>query len=256
MHGIRSFEDLFADTGYVSLKNYLYNYLVRRHAVRKSLGNTEGEKILEVGSGISPMTEAGVDTRVVYSDVSLPSLLILKRAGGAGEHVAADGLRLPFRAGSFSTVVCSEVLEHMENDVQALQEIARILRPGGTLVITFPHRKAYFSSDDRFVHHYRRYEREGMEKLLRQADLAPVSTRKVLGPLEKLTMIAAVTVFSVLLHNSAGSTEGLEGMRAARIMRLLFMVANRVYAGLAWLDGRLSPRCLASVLLMKAVKIQ
>jgi SAM-dependent methyltransferase len=162
---------------------------------------------------------------------------------------------MPFRNGSFSTVVCSEVLEHIEDDVQALQEIARVLRPGGTLVITFPHRKAYFSKDDRFVHHYRRYEREEMEKLLRQVDLAPVVTRKVLGPLEKLTMIVAVTVFSALPRISfGGHIEGPEGMKAAHIIRPLFLVANRLYAGLAWLDGWIAPRCLASVLLMKAVK--
>jgi hypothetical protein len=123
------------------------------------------------------------------------------------------------------------------------------------LVITFPLRKAYFSKDDRFVHHYRRYERKEMEKLLRQADLAPVVTRKVLGPLEKLTMIVAVTIFSTLPCISfGGHIEGPEGMWVARIIRTLFLAANRLYAGLAWLDGWIALQRLASVLLMKAVK--
>jgi demethylmenaquinone methyltransferase / 2-methoxy-6-polyprenyl-1,4-benzoquinol methylase len=131
MRGIGSFQDLFVDTGYyVSLKNYLYNYLIRRRAIRRSIGDARGKKIHEVGSGISPITEGDEETRIVDSDVSLPSLLILKRAGAKGQYVAADGLRMPFRNGSFSTVVCSEDLEHMKDDVQALQEIARVLRPG------------------------------------------------------------------------------------------------------------------------------
>jgi SAM-dependent methyltransferase len=56
-------------------------------------------------------------------------------------HTAAvqgDALHLPFHDATFDRVICSEVLEHIANDVAAMAELARVLRPGGTMAITVP----------------------------------------------------------------------------------------------------------------------
>jgi SAM-dependent methyltransferase len=45
---------------------------------------------------------------------------------------------LPFCAESFDAAICSEVLEHLDDDVAALREVRRVLRPGGTVAITVP----------------------------------------------------------------------------------------------------------------------
>ncbi len=45
---------------------------------------------------------------------------------------------LPFAADSFDTVLCAEVLEHCQNDERAVAELARVLAPGGTLVVSVP----------------------------------------------------------------------------------------------------------------------
>jgi SAM-dependent methyltransferase len=50
----------------------------------------------------------------------------------------ADALALPFADGTFDRVLCSEVLEHIEDDEGAMAELARVLRPGGTMAITVP----------------------------------------------------------------------------------------------------------------------
>lgn len=52
--------------------------------------------------------------------------------------VQGDALHLPFADGTFDRVLCSEVLEHIPNDVGAMAELARVLRPGGTMAITIP----------------------------------------------------------------------------------------------------------------------
>ena len=52
--------------------------------------------------------------------------------------VQGDALHLPFPDGSFDRVICSEVLEHIPNDVAVMRELARVLRPGGTMAITVP----------------------------------------------------------------------------------------------------------------------
>ena len=51
----------------------------------------------------------------------------------------ASGLDLPFRDASFDTVLCLQVLEHVPRPWRLLDEIARVLRPGGALVLTAPH---------------------------------------------------------------------------------------------------------------------
>jgi SAM-dependent methyltransferase len=52
--------------------------------------------------------------------------------------VQGDATRLPFHDESFDRVITSEVLEHIQDDVTALSELSRVLRPGGTIAATVP----------------------------------------------------------------------------------------------------------------------
>ena len=52
--------------------------------------------------------------------------------------VQGDALRLPFADGAFDRVIASEVLEHIPEDETAMAELARVLRPGGTMAVTVP----------------------------------------------------------------------------------------------------------------------
>ena len=52
--------------------------------------------------------------------------------------VQGDALHLPFPDGSFDRVICSEVLEHIPDDLAAMRELTRVLRPGGTMAVTVP----------------------------------------------------------------------------------------------------------------------
>jgi ubiquinone/menaquinone biosynthesis C-methylase UbiE len=248
------FEDFFADDSYALLKNHLYNYLLRRRAVRRNLQSKMGDLILEVGSGLSPMTETS--ERIVYSELSFPALRTLKGRQKTGGYVVADAAHLPFKADSFSKVICSEVLEHLPEDRPALHEIASVMKPGGSLIMTFPHRKSYFACDDRYVNHFRRYELEEMKTNLQEAGLKTAEINKVLGPLEKITMMAVVTLIPLFGHfrKRKSDREGREGGTLSRFVVPVFRFLNRIYSAPVWLDARLSPRSLSSVLLIRAVK--
>ena len=249
---IDNFESLFENENYVLLKNYLYNYLLRKKAVEKNITLGNQGFVLEVGSGLSPM--ATKTNAVIYSELSLEALRILKRTHGRGMYVAADGMHLPFKTGSFDHTICSEVLEHMTDDRQALQELARVLKPSGQLIITFPHRKFYFAYDDHFVKHLRRYELFEMEDHLQAVGLRPILIQKILGPLEKVTMWSVVSCFSLMQKIRPHKSKGIGIFKRMRIVAPLFKWVNVFYAGLVWLDAKIMPRFLATVLLIKARK--
>jgi len=244
------FQDFFEEDKYVFLKKHLYNYLLRRRAIEKSLRGEAPELILEVGSGLSPVMAASA--KVIYSDLSYTALNYLKRTHQKGFFVVADATALPFKPAAFSHAICSEVLEHVEDDQRALNEMGRVLKPSGGLNLTFPHRKFYFTSDDRFVNHYRRYENHEMLQRLETAGFEPVEIKKILGPLEKITMSTVVFCFSMLPKKKRIKRTDPVGFKSKNILEALFKYVNRLYMGIVWLDAKLWPEALSTVKLVKA----
>ncbi|PKN60031.1 MAG: hypothetical protein CVU53_05205 [Deltaproteobacteria bacterium HGW-Deltaproteobacteria-11] len=93
-----------------------------------------------------------------------------------------------------------------------------------------------------------------MSNLLEWSGLMPIVVKKVLGPLEKLTMMA--TVGAVHLAGKFKSQNAIAGKESRGLDRLapFFKWANRFYAGLVWLDAKIMPRNLSTVLLIMAEK--
>lgn len=89
-----------------------------------------GAVILDVGSGYGSYGRAF--ERLGARSVSLD----VKPLGGP-RVVRGDALRLPFRDGAFSGVVCSNLLEHVPSPRAALGEVARVLRPGGWAYVSW-----------------------------------------------------------------------------------------------------------------------
>ena len=128
------------------------------------------------------------------------------------------------------------------------------MKPSGQLILTFPHRKFYFAYDDRFVKHLRRYELSEMEDRLQAVGLRPVSIQKILGPLEKVTMWSVVVCFFFMKKSKLNRSKVKGPSKLMSIVAPLFKWANVFYAGLAWLDAKIMPRSLATVLLIRAEK--
>lgn len=244
------FEDFFRNKTYLSLKNHLYNYRIRKMAVEREMAGLHHGRILEIGCGISPLTK-GADF-IIYLDISPAALMNLK-AAHCGRFVAADAACLPFREGIFDTVICSEVLEHLQDDLKAIEESARVLRRGGSLLLTFPHQDFYYGADDRFVGHYRRYRLGVMEAMIKGAGLYPQVVRKILGPVEKIMMLTAVGMFRLWPQRS-GSIGNSEKSGPGNAVVGIFKMMNVMLAAIAGIDARIAPRFLSTVLLIRAVK--
>ena len=74
-------------------------------------------------------------TRNTFAAMAMAGEIDSARFGGA---IRGDATRLPFADDSFDCVVTSEVLEHIHDDVAALSELVRVLKPGGTFAATVP----------------------------------------------------------------------------------------------------------------------
>lgn len=78
-------------------------------------------------------------------------------------HALADAYQLPFGEGTFDVVVCAEVIEHMREPARALEEVRRVLKPGGKLLLTTPFAfPIHYAPTD-----YYRFTRFGLTHLLR-----------------------------------------------------------------------------------------
>lgn len=249
--------DFFKEGKYVLLKNHLYNYLLRKRAIEKCLLQESPTLILEVGSGISPVVTKF--RRIVYSDLSYDAVKILKQTQKTGYYVVANGMHLPFKSSGFSHIICSEVLEHLENDLQALKEMARtLIQPSGSLIVTVPHRKCYFTNDDYFVKHQRRYEIFEIKYRLRVSGLDPVKTQKVLGPLEKVTMILVVFFFTLIQKHRPDKNivKNSWSYRFITLFAFLFKWMNLFYQGYVWVDAKIMPLSFSSVILIKSIPLK
>lgn len=116
--------------------------LMHLKAYEVATGLAAGLDVLDVGcnTGYGTILLADVGRRVVGVDVSARAIQAAREAApdGRPEFLAIDGLSLPFADASFDLVTSFQVIEHVREPTPYLREIARVLRPGGTVVLTTP----------------------------------------------------------------------------------------------------------------------
>ncbi len=118
------------------------------------LGLQPGDLLLDMGCGAGRHAFESFrrGARVVAFDYSAAELkdvgglfAAMQESGEASADLGAmavttngDALALPFPEGTFDRIIASEVLEHVTDDQQAMRELFRVLKPGGTLAATVP----------------------------------------------------------------------------------------------------------------------
>ncbi len=152
------------------------------------LGSVSRDDLLDVGTGTGRMLQlfAPRVRNAVGIDSSREMLALarsgLDRAGVRNALVRQGSLyQLPWAAPSFDVVVIHQVLHYVDHPEQALLEAARVLRPGGQLVVVdfAPHDQEFLRSEHN--HHRLGFSDDEVLQWFSNAHLSPLSTRKLPG---------------------------------------------------------------------------
>lgn len=106
---------------------------------------------------------------VYGADIEKKAVEYCKKRGFKKISLLKNGLKLPFKSNFFHVITCLDVIEHIEEDKKYLEELRRILKPGGTLVLFVPAINLLWSQLDVRSHHIRRYSKSSLSKIAKAA---------------------------------------------------------------------------------------
>jgi SAM-dependent methyltransferase len=175
--------------------------------------------LLDVGCGSQPYRE--IFTRHVdqYVGIDLPPERWSKRKGPASVYGYAKSL--PFADGTFDTVVSFQVLEHLAEPWLMVAEAARVLRPGGCLILTTCQHYHVHGQP----HDYFRFTPFGLVSLGEQANLRPVECTEQGG--------GWVAVSESVLHYFTGLY--WRTLRSKRLQNTVCRLGNKFFG---WLERK------------------
>jgi SAM-dependent methyltransferase len=196
-----------------------------------------GRRVMDLGCGVGGMIEPlAAYGSVIGTDVTLKGLEHCA-ARGFGRLVACTGHEAPFADESLDCITAFDALEHIEDDVGALREIYRILKPGGILVASGPAYQFLYAQQDRITHHVRRYTLGDFTSKARRAGFEVLKgsyINFILFPL----ILPVVLAFKLLQAVRRPDDQGAGSNVGIGIPK----VANRMLAGIFGSEARLLRR--------------
>jgi SAM-dependent methyltransferase len=165
-------------------------FLARRglaQAMRKFAGHVQG-RVLDVGCGQKPYRAMFKTSEYIGVEIDSPE----NRKSKAADHFY-DGKHLPFADGDFDTVLCNQVLEHVFEPDEFVDELHRVLKPGGALVLTAPF--AWDEHEQPFD--YARYSSFGLRHLLTKHGFEITDQIKTLPDVSMLCQLGNAYVFKL-----------------------------------------------------------
>jgi 2-polyprenyl-3-methyl-5-hydroxy-6-metoxy-1,4-benzoquinol methylase len=161
-------------------ENYRFNdwiYKQIRTRLNEKMGN-----ILEVGSGLGTFSEKifrdmGPSSHLMLTDFSIRYVHSLKTKYSSFQNVSVDRMDLDSREeyskigyGKYDSIIALNVLEHVKDDLLALQELYKMLKNGGILIILVPCHKFLFNVIDEKIGHYRRYTKKELHSKINETN--------------------------------------------------------------------------------------
>jgi len=127
--------------------------------------------LLDCGAGTGLFAkEMEAHCQVLALDALEPALELLRKRFRPEQVIQMTGKEVPLPDASVNYLTALDVVEHIEDDVTAVQGFHRLLKPHGVAVITVPASMHLWSDWDVSMHHYRRYDRKGLVALFPDKD--------------------------------------------------------------------------------------
>jgi dolichyl-phosphate beta-glucosyltransferase len=147
-------------------------YTAKRDLVTGVLADLDpGSRVVDVGAGggalVGELQALGHHAWALDQSAVTARRSRAEHGGAAG--MVADAARLPLRADRLDVITSLDVVEHLDDDVDALDGYRRVLRPGGRLVVTVPAYEWAWSEHDARLGHRRRYDVDGLREALEGA---------------------------------------------------------------------------------------
>lgn len=156
--------ETFQYSGHEELEQVRLMATYNRHIADLILAAIEpGQAILDFGAGTGTISilvrERARPAKLLCVEIDQANIAALEREGF---DVVSDVAQVP--PGTIDVIYSSNVLEHIEDDVAALEELHRRLKPGGRAVFWVPAFEALWTAMDDRVEHRRRYTRRSLEQ--------------------------------------------------------------------------------------------
>ncbi|MCW1978649.1 class I SAM-dependent methyltransferase [Xanthomonas campestris] len=221
-------------------------YLLRRDRILANLSGVRPGRTLEIGSGsgafLYELKGMGFDCEGV--EISQEAIGLCESLHGKKIKISSQ---LPELKESFSLIFASEVLEHIEDDVQALYAWIELLENDGLLIITVPSHMKKWGASDEWAGHFRRYEKKDLSEKLRCCGLTIVNFECYGFPLSNvLESLSAGFYRKRVIRNAAGEIErfsnnarsGIDrgpatklfGLLSSRLGRMFLRISYRIQA--------------------------
>ena len=238
---------------------------VRVEPFMQMLDPKHGDQILDVGCGLGYFTDMLNSDGAVCTGIDLDKECIeYCQRSMRGTYQVADVTKLPFKDNSFNKILCTEVLEHIEENGGVLDEIVRVTKDGGIVVASTPCSSGMFGSffkrighsnvdsNSREYHYHKGYTEAELGTLLMQHNILPLETSYTLVAWAEVYMAVSKIVVQALMkrkiHSQANALHLLDTF-AWKMNRRLFPVVMAAMRP----EQKLSNKLKGHMIIMKGV---
>ena len=154
------------------VESFHWWFVARRKLLKSILSSFNLPKkpiTLDIGCGAGSNLKAlaSMGLYVIGLDQSTYALSLVRRKGEF-PLLAGDLNKLPIKTKSIGLIIALDILEHIDNDLNAIRELYQVLRKGGILILTVPAFNFLWGTQDVVTGHKRRYLRKEIANKLRE----------------------------------------------------------------------------------------